>query len=103
MRDIQLRPRAQLDLESIYLYLAMAQAAPQAAERVAAKLYESMERLAEFPELGSLVKDSGLERDYRRMLSGSYWLYYTHDDERLTVWRIFHARQDIDDFTLVDL
>ena len=28
---------------------------------------------------------------------------YSHDDTTLTVWRVIHMSQDLDDFALVDL
>lgn len=102
MLEIAFRPRAQLDLESIYLHLAMVASSKRVADSTLETIYASVERLAEFPELGSAFEDEDLDRPYRRMLSGSYWIYYTYNTSTLTIWRIFHTRQDIDDFTLID-
>ena len=102
MLDVAIRPRAQLDLESIYLHIAVALGSPQAAADIMEALYRAIERVAELPGLGEPFESERLERAYRRTLAKSYWIYYSVEDERLTVWRVFHTRQDIDDATLVE-
>jgi plasmid stabilization system protein ParE len=103
MLEIEIRPRAQLDLESIYLYHAATLASPQRADETLDSLYASIERLGEFPALGGVFQSEELAQTYRRMLSGRYWIYYTFDKRTLTIWRVFHTARDIDDFTLVEL
>ena len=103
MLEIEIRPRAQLDLESIYLYHAATLASPQRADKTLDGLYASIERLAEFPTLGGIFQHKGLTNSYHHMLSGRYWAYYTFDERVLTVWRVFHTSRDIDDFTYVEL
>ena len=103
MRKILIRPRAQLDLESLFVYRAFELMEPQAAQELIDAIYEAFERAAELPEAGRLFDSEDLERGYRRILVKSYWVYYTFDDESLTVWRIFHTRQDIDNYTIVDM
>ena len=102
MREILIRPRAQLDLESIFVHIAMELGAPKAAQGIIDDLYDTFDRIAEMPTLGMLFSSDDLERDYRRVLVKNYWAYYSFDDRSLTVWRIFHTRQDIDAFTLVE-
>lgn len=103
MLEVTIRPRAQLDLESIYIHIAIVLGSPQAANQTLEKIYGTLERLREFPALGKTWNDSELSRPYRRMLCGSYWIYYTFTDDELTVWRVFHTSQNIDDYTYVDL
>lgn len=103
MLQISIRPRAQLDLESVYVYVAVIAAAPQTADRLVTSLYAQIEQLAEFPELGRLFENGRLTRSYRRILCNSYWIYYYADNQTLTVTRIFHTSRDIDDFTAIDL
>jgi len=102
MREILIRPRAQLDIESIYIYLAFERSAPKAALDVVEALYSAFERIADLPESGRLFESDDLERVYRRVLAKDYWIYYTFDEESLTVWRIFHVRQDTDNYAIVD-
>lgn len=103
MREVLIRPRAQLDIESIYIYIAYERKEPKAAQEVLDALYDAFDRAAELPGLGRAFEDADLERSYRRMLVGCYWVYYTYDDESVTIWRIFHVRRDIDSYTIVDL
>lgn len=103
MREVRLRQRAQLDLESLYIYIAYESAMPKAAESTLEALYGAFERLADLPESGMLFASDDLDREYRRTLVKNYWVYYTYDDDALTLWRIFHVRQDIDTCTVVNL
>ena len=103
MREIRIRPRAQLDLESLFIYRAFELKEPNAAQKTVDAIYSAIERAAEFPEAGRLFENENLEQGYRRVLVGRYWVYYTFDDESLTVWRVFHVRQDIDNYSIVDL
>ena len=102
MLDVVIRPRAQLDLESIYTYIAVALGSPQSAEGILEALYQAMERIAELPDLGTLLESERLSRPYRRVLVKNYWVYYSTGEQCVTIWRILHTRQDIDDFTLVE-
>lgn len=102
MREILLRPRAQLDLESIFLHIATALGAPKAARDTVDELYDAFERLAELPTIGMVFSSEDLDRAYRRFLVKNRWIYYTYDDQSLTIWRIFHARQDLPTQTLVE-
>ena len=98
MRNIVLRPRAQLDIEGIAVYLAIELGLPQSARSTVNALYTSIDQLAELPDLGRMFANSSLDRTYRRLLVKGYWIYYSYDDETLFVWRIFHTRQDLDAF-----
>ena len=102
MREVCIRPRAQLDIESAYIYRAVELKAPQAAQTLVDELYDTFDLLAELPEIGMRFSDDSLERDYRRKLVGKHWVYYTFDDTQLVIWRIFHVRQDVDNYSLVD-
>ena len=102
MREVRIRPRAQLDIESIFIYIALELKEPQAAQGVVDALYAAFERAADLPELGTLFASDDLDREYRRTLVKNYWVYYTFDDAELTVWRVFHTRQDIANYALVD-
>ena len=103
MRDIRFRPRAQLDLDSAFTYIALTLDAPQAAKSLVEALYAGIERVADLPESGMLFSAPELAQSYRRILVKSYWIYYTYDDATLTVWRIFHTSRDIDDCTFIEL
>ena len=103
MREVRIRPRAQLDIESLFIHIAFELNDRKAAFDTVEAIYGALERIAEFPETGRLFEDADLGRDYRRVLVRSYWAYFTCDEEAVTVWRIFHERRDIDNCTVVDL
>lgn len=104
MLDIQWRPRAHLDRESIALYLGCEQGKPEAALAAMKHIDNTLQRIQKFPDSGSHVRLEGLHRnDYRRALADPYAIYYRFDENTLTVYRILHQRQDIDTYTLVDL
>ena len=104
MRSIEWRPRAVADLDGILTYIAVELGAPQAARDCADAILGAVERVADLPESGQLFIDDDLARSYRRVLAKNYWVFYSHDENTLTVWRIFHVRQDYDNygFALLD-
>ncbi len=104
MLGLEWRPRADLDRQSIALYLGMERGNPQAALHTIQEIDQAIDRARAFPESGRLFQAEGLEhRDYRSVLAGSHRVFYRHDGQTLTVCRIVHQRQDIDTYALVDL
>lgn len=117
------RRRALLDLESIAIYLGEVLGMPDSAQSVTKSTNQAVMKLCEFPDLGRPFSDESLEGlNYRTFLVGNYRIVYTvlglstkatrkdfnrensaGASGRLTVWRVFHTRQDIDDFSLVAL
>ena len=102
MREIVLQPRAQLDLESIFIHIALELGMPKAARATIDEIYAAFERVAETPTLGMVFASDDLDREYRRTLIKNYWLYYTFNDAQVRTWRVFHTRQDVDSQTLVE-
>lgn len=100
MREVRIRPRAQLDIESAFIYIAQELHEPKAARNLADELFDTFDRLADMPSLGRVIADEELEREYRRTLVQNHWIYYTFDETTLTVWRVFHTRQDIDNYSI---
>lgn len=94
MREIVWRPRAALDLEGILAYIVVELKSPQAAKSCAEAIYEAVERAAELPGLGRPFEDDDLKREYRSVLAKNYRIFYSYDEKKLTVWRVFHASQD---------
>ena len=104
MRKVEFRPRAALDVESIVTYISFVLAAPNAAQEWYGKLKESLTLLCEQPGIGRIFQDDRLELFERRtFLVGNYRIYYSFNESALTVWRILHTSQDMDDYALVDL
>ena len=49
-----------------------------------------------------LVFGEGLNNGHRWVMVGKYRVFYRCDNEVVTVWRIIHCSQDIDEFELID-
>ena len=104
MLDLEWRPRAHLDRESIAIYLAVEQSSPQAALATMQKIDAAIERIRAFPESGKRFRVDGLEhRGYRTVLAGKFIVVYRHKKDKVTICRIIHQRRDIDAYSLVDL
>lgn len=104
MLALEWRPRAQLDRESIALYLGMGRSSPDTALKTIRSIDEAIDRAREFPDSGSTLRIDDLEhKEYRFVMAGKHLIYYRHDAKTLTVYRIIHQRRDIDAFTFVDL
>lgn len=102
MLDVDLRPRAELDIESIQIFLAYERKRPQAAVDAITKIYDAIELIREFPDMGGRVHRDEMENEYRTIPAAPYMIYYRYDSKHLTVYRVIHQRQDIDVYTVVD-
>ena len=104
MREPIYRPRAAFDLESIIIYVGEVCRNPAAARQTYTSIKAAVKELCAMPTLGRPFIDEALgRRDIRSWLVGNYRVFYTYDEEFLTVRRVIHTRQDIDDFALIDL
>ena len=103
MLEVVWRPRAQLDRESIALYLGFELGNPEAALASMRAIDDALDRLRRFPESGGCVFVDGLAHsDYRKAHANPYTLFYRFDESKLTVYRIVHQRQDFDVYSLVE-
>lgn len=102
MRKIEMRPRAKYDLRSLVAYISYVLKQPDAARAIKEDLVSAIKALANTPTIGRVLSDKQLKTNYRSWLVGNYRIIYTCDDNTLTVWRILHVRQDIDDYDLID-
>lgn len=98
-----LPPPRGLDLESIIIYVGEVCRNPAAARQTYTSIKAAVKELCAMPTLGRPFIDEALgRRDIRSWLVGNYRVFYTYDEEFLTVRRVIHTRQDIDDFALID-
>ncbi len=104
MLKAEYRPRAAYDVESIVTYIAQIHKAPLTARAWYEKLKDNVALLCENPDLGRIFSDERLTlKERRTFLVGQYRLFYSYNKDTLTIWRILHTSQDIDDYSLVDL
>lgn len=102
MLDLAWRPRAQLDRESIAIYLGLERGMPQAALDAIKGIDAALETVRTFPDVGGHFTDDHLEHEYRTTLAGPYIIYYRYNATTLTVYRIVHQRQSIDTYSLIE-
>ncbi|MEC4184017.1 type II toxin-antitoxin system RelE/ParE family toxin [Adlercreutzia sp. R21] len=103
MREPVYRPRAAFDLESIIIYVGEVCRNPAAARQIYTSIKTEVQELCAMPTLGRpFIDDSLSRRNFRSWLVGNYRVFYTYDEDFLTVWRVIHSRQDIDDFAFID-
>lgn len=104
MHEVEWRPRAQLDRESIAIYLGLECKNPQAALSTIRMIDDAIRQAQAFPDMG---RHGGLEdaahHDYRRVLAGMYAAYYRFDSKRIVIYRVLHRRKDIVDCSFADL
>ena len=101
MRGISFSPIAQRDLESALIYIALILKSPRASKGLRKSIMSRLEQASDLPEIGRIYEEVQLETEpIRRLLVEKYWVVYTYTDTSLTVLRIFHTNQDIDEFSL---
>lgn len=97
------RPRADLDRQSIAIYLGLECNNKQAARAALKRIDTALEHVCSFPDSGGRLRISRLKtKEFRLVLVHPYTIYYQHNDTTLTVYRILHQRQDIDVYTLAN-
>ena len=99
MYKLEFLPIAKNDLLEIVGYIGNELQNPVAAERFVEKLFSAAEELCGFPYAHQVyIPIKPLENEYRRVLVGNYFLFYTVDERKktVTVVRVIYARRDID-------
>jgi toxin ParE1/3/4 len=86
-------PRAQQDLEAIWLYTFQQWSSVQADSYVS-DILSACERLSNGEKVGLNAADVRL--GYWKYFSGSHVIYYRISDHYLTVVRILHQSRDVD-------
>lgn len=103
MLEVRWRPRAQLDRESIAIYLGVERRNPDAALQAIKAIDAALDLVRRFPDAGGHFSMDGLDHEYRTALANPYTIYYRYDEEALTVFRVIHQHRDIDIYTLMEI
>ena len=77
----------------------IAQDKPDAALQWLDLLFESTDRLAMFPESGSLVPEIGLP-EYRQVICGSHRVIYRVEPNRISILTVRASKQRLDELKL---
>lgn len=83
---------ARTDLLELWVYVAEDNI--EAADKVLDRVFEVVERLGEWPELGRTREDLGA--GVRSFVVGSHIVFYRVSETRLEVVRVLHGRRDVD-------
>ena len=92
---IKYTPVAVDDMDEIFSYIAKDNAA--AAESLLEIINMSISRLADFPNLGSVLSDEEytlVNRGYRFIVVQPYLVFYRIIDHTIIIHRILHGRRD---------
>ena len=93
--SIYYSPEAMSDLDEIWEYIFSELCSPQAAENTVNHIMEAIDRLEDFPEIGTpLSAVSGVESDCRFLISGNYMAFYRVMDRNVYVDRVLYGRRD---------
>jgi len=65
---------------------------PNAARKLAASIFTSVEKLIKFPESGQVVPELGIQK-YREILVGNYRIIYSIVEDAIHILTIRHQKQ----------
>ena len=83
------------DLEQIGDYIADELQSPKAALKLVDKIQDSIDRLADFPLMGSpLSATTGMDTDYRFLVCGNYLAFYRAHGNDVLIDRIMYGKRD---------
>jgi toxin ParE1/3/4 len=91
----RLAPRAELDLDDIWLYVAKESGSIEIANHLIDTITDRFFTLARFPFMGrSREEDFGL--GYRSLAVGEYVIVYCVENEDVLVLRVVHGRRQLE-------
>ncbi len=93
MARVTVTPRAETDLEEIWLAIALDNAS--AADRLLRKIAAKLERLADFPDMGSSRPE--IAPSAKILVEGNYLILYESVGNDIEVVRVVHGARDLRD------
>lgn len=95
MTKISYSPSAFRDLEQIGYYIAEKLKSPAAARDVVGKIQDSIDKLADFPKMGTPLSARYEDVvDYRFLVCDSYLAFYRAKEDIVYIDRILYGRRD---------
>jgi toxin ParE1/3/4 len=94
-KRIVLSEAAYYDIDSMFAYITRDN--KNAAERLRIRIYESIGKLAEFPEMGPAIPEEeapGARRGCRYLVVNPYIIFYRVLPERIVIAGVLHGRQN---------
>lgn len=93
MVNVRITPRAETDLEEIWLTIALDN--PSAADKLLRRIATKLERLAEFPDMGSSRPE--IAPSAKILVEGNYLILYEPAGNDIEVVRVIHGARDLRD------
>ena len=94
MKQVDITPRAHDDLADLKMYLLM-EFGETCAKRVLGAIYDDIEKLAVFPEMGvNILAKHGIISDYLCLVTHKNCVFYRIEDEAIRVIRVLDERRD---------
>ncbi|PKM51786.1 MAG: type II toxin-antitoxin system mRNA interferase toxin, RelE/StbE family [Firmicutes bacterium HGW-Firmicutes-7] len=91
--QIKINPIATSDLQEIKSYIAEENA--NAAIKTVKEIVDSIERLSQFPESGSmLMYKIKIKSKYRYVICGNYLVFYFYENGIVYIQRVLHGKRD---------
>ena len=93
MAELHISPEAVNDLREIRQYIAVQLDTPVAAQRLVARILQSMRGLEDLPESGPRLSSVlNMDTDYRFLVCGNYLIFYRLEEQDV-VYRLRPVRQ----------
>ena len=90
---IRINPAVIADVQEIITYIA--EDNPEAASKMGDNIFSKIEKLADFPEMGtSLSSKINIQTDYRFLVCGVYLIFYKIEGEFVSVYRVLNGVRD---------
>ncbi|MBT3269273.1 type II toxin-antitoxin system RelE/ParE family toxin [Candidatus Poribacteria bacterium] len=93
MREVDISPRAQDDLDHIAAHIAARD--PDAARRVILRILDTFDRLASFPELGRRRPRHAVGIRSFAVRPYPYVIFYYIREDRIEMAHVLHGRRDM--------
>jgi addiction module RelE/StbE family toxin len=89
---IRINPLAIADVQEIKAYIS--EDNPAAAEKMRNNIFSMIEKLGDFPEMGSTLKTKvDIKTDYRFLVCGVYLIFYKVEGEFVSVYRVLNGKR----------
>lgn len=93
--NIRYSPEALRDLDEIWDYILTELCNPSAAKNTVGSIQDSINQLANFPEMGALLSSvTSVVSDYRFLVTGNYMTFYRIAGADVYVDRILYGRRN---------
>jgi toxin ParE1/3/4 len=91
----RLAPRAEIDIDEIWYYVAKESSSVEIANRVIDTITDRFPLLADFPHLGG-ARDGDIGVGYRSLAVGEYIVVYCVEGDDVLILRVVHGRRNIE-------